>query len=67
MGYYLGVNIGSVNAKLALIDENDRVGQFYTGKVSSSPRAAIKFAYRQASFSLTLVLSRQGRGFYTKL
>ncbi len=41
MGYYLGVDIGSVNAKLALIDEEGRVVQFDTEKVTSSPRAAV--------------------------
>jgi predicted CoA-substrate-specific enzyme activase len=41
MSYYLGVDIGSVNAKLALIDENGRVVQFDTEKVTSSPRAAV--------------------------
>ena len=41
MGYYLGVDIGSVNAKLALIDENGTVVQFDTEKVTSSPRAAV--------------------------
>ena len=41
MGYYLGVDIGSVNSKLALIDENGKVIQFDTEKVTSSPRAAV--------------------------
>jgi predicted CoA-substrate-specific enzyme activase len=41
MGYYLGVDIGSVNAKLALIDEQGGVVQFDTEKVTSSPRAAV--------------------------
>ncbi len=41
MGYYLGVDVGSVNAKLALIDEKGRVVQFDTEKVTSSPRAAV--------------------------
>jgi predicted CoA-substrate-specific enzyme activase len=41
MGYYLGADIGSVNAKLALIDENGKVVQFDTEKVTSSPRAAV--------------------------
>jgi predicted CoA-substrate-specific enzyme activase len=41
MGYYLGVDIGSVNAKLALIDKNAEVVQFDTEKVTSSPRAAV--------------------------
>ncbi|MBE9515334.1 MAG: hypothetical protein IMY79_04295, partial [Chloroflexi bacterium] len=41
MGYYLGVDIGSVNAKLALTDENGRVVQLDTEKISSGPRAAV--------------------------
>jgi sugar (pentulose or hexulose) kinase len=41
MSYYLGVDIGSVNAKLSLIDENGRVVQFDTEKVTSSLRAAV--------------------------
>jgi predicted CoA-substrate-specific enzyme activase len=41
MGYYLGVDIGSVNAKLALVDENGGVVEFDTAKVISSPRAAV--------------------------
>ncbi len=41
MGYFLGVDIGSVNSKLALIDENGGVAQFDTEKVSSGPRAAV--------------------------
>jgi len=41
MGYYLGVDVGSVNAKLALIDDKGRVVQFDTEKVTSSPRAAV--------------------------
>ncbi|MBE0431090.1 MAG: hypothetical protein IBX67_04610 [Dehalococcoidia bacterium] len=41
MGHYLGVDVGSVNAKLALIDENGRVVRFDTERVSSSPRATV--------------------------
>ncbi len=41
MGYYLGVDIGSVNARLALIDENGEVVRLDTDKVSSGPRAAV--------------------------
>ncbi|MFP3898400.1 MAG: BadF/BadG/BcrA/BcrD ATPase family protein, partial [Dehalococcoidia bacterium] len=41
MGYFLGVDVGSVNAKLALIDENGSVVQFDTQKVTSSPRTAV--------------------------
>jgi activator of 2-hydroxyglutaryl-CoA dehydratase len=40
MGYFLGVDIGSVNAKLSLIDEESRVVERDTEKVTSSPRAA---------------------------
>jgi predicted CoA-substrate-specific enzyme activase len=55
MGYYLGVDIGSVNAKLALIDENGRVVQFDTEKVTSSPRAAV-----------SSLIARLGEGFNLK-
>jgi len=41
MSYFLGVDIGSVNAKLALVDENGQVLEFDTEKVISSPRAAV--------------------------
>ncbi len=41
MSYYLGVDIGSVNAKLALVDENGGVVEFDTEKVISSPRAVV--------------------------
>jgi predicted CoA-substrate-specific enzyme activase len=55
MDYYLGVDIGSVNAKLALIDGNGRVVQFDTEKVTSSPRAAV-----------TSLIARLGEGFDLK-
>jgi len=41
MNYSLGVDIGSVNIKLSLIDETGRVVQFDTEKVISNPRAAV--------------------------
>jgi predicted CoA-substrate-specific enzyme activase len=41
MSYFLGVDIGSVNAKLALVDENGKVLELDTEKVISSPRAAV--------------------------
>ena len=41
MGYYLGVDIGSVNAKLTLVDENSEVVRRDTEKVSAGPRAAV--------------------------
>ena len=41
MSYFLGVDIGSVNAKMALIDENGEVVRFDTEKLISSPRAAV--------------------------
>ena len=37
----MGIDIGSVNAKLALIDKHGRVAQLDSEKVTSSPRAAV--------------------------
>jgi predicted CoA-substrate-specific enzyme activase len=55
MSHFLGVDIGSVNAKLALIDENGKVVQFDTEKVISSPRAAV-----------SALIARLGEGFNLK-
>jgi len=41
MGYYLGVDIGSVNAKLALIGADGGVVRLDSEKVTSSPKAAV--------------------------
>jgi len=41
MSYSLGIDIGSVNAKLALIDKDGGVVQLDSEKVTSSPRAAV--------------------------
>jgi len=41
MGYSLGVDIGSANAKLALVDENGSAVQFDTERITSSPNAAV--------------------------
>ena len=41
MGYYLGVDVGSVNSKLCLIDEHGGIVHLDTEKVSSGPRAAV--------------------------
>jgi len=41
MSYSLGVDIGSVNVKLALIEENGGVVQLDTEKITSSPRVAV--------------------------
>ena len=41
MGYLLGIDIGSVNAKLSLIDDGDRILRLDIEKVTSSPRAAL--------------------------
>ncbi len=41
MKYFLGVDIGSVNAKLALIDENCEVAELDTEKITASPQAAV--------------------------
>ena len=41
MGYFLGVDVGSVNSKLCLIDESGNIVQLDTEKVSSGPRTAV--------------------------
>ncbi|MBL7209869.1 MAG: hypothetical protein ISS52_07200 [Dehalococcoidia bacterium] len=41
MAYSLGVDIGSVTAKLALIDDIGRVVRLDTEKITSSPKAAV--------------------------
>jgi len=41
MGYSLGFDIGSVNAKLALTKENGTVAEFDTEKITASPQAAV--------------------------
>jgi len=41
MAYLLGVDIGSVNAKLALVDEHGTVLRLDIEKVTSSPKAAL--------------------------
>jgi activator of 2-hydroxyglutaryl-CoA dehydratase len=41
MSYFLGVDVGSVNAKLALIDEKGGFVEFDTEETGSSPRAAV--------------------------
>jgi hypothetical protein len=41
MSYFLGVDIGSVNAKLALIDEKGGVVEFDTEETGSGPRAPV--------------------------
>jgi len=41
MNYFLGVDIGSVNAKLCLIDEDDRVVQLDAEKITANPKVAV--------------------------
>ncbi|MBE9513800.1 MAG: hypothetical protein IMY83_02025, partial [Chloroflexi bacterium] len=41
MDYFLGIDVGSVNAKLVLIDKGGVVVQSDTEKISSGPRAAV--------------------------
>ena len=41
MSYFLGVDIGSVSAKLALVDAADSVHHLDTQKITRSPRSAI--------------------------
>jgi len=41
MIYFLGIDIGSVTAKLALIDENGEIAALDTEKITASPQAAV--------------------------
>ncbi len=41
MGYFLGIDIGSVNTKLALIDEGSSIVELDAEKITSSPNAAV--------------------------
>ncbi|MFC1925305.1 acyl-CoA dehydratase activase [Chloroflexota bacterium] len=41
MGYSLGIDIGSVNVKLALIDESFRIVRLDTEKITTGPMAAV--------------------------
>jgi len=52
MGYFLGLDIGSVNSKISLIDENGKIVQFDTEKISTGPRAAV-----------SSLIARLGEGF----
>jgi predicted CoA-substrate-specific enzyme activase len=54
MGCYLGVDIGSVNAKLALVGEEGRVVRLDTEKVTSSPRAAVNSLIARLGAKLNL-------------
>ncbi len=68
MGYSLGVDIGSVSAKLALIAENGKAIHLDTEQITSSPQAAVsslisrlgqKFALEEIS---TAGVSGSGKG-----
>jgi len=52
MSYSLGLDIGSVNVKLALLDENSQLVHIDTERVPSGPRAAV-----------VSLISRLGQGF----
>ncbi|MFW6126508.1 MAG: BadF/BadG/BcrA/BcrD ATPase family protein, partial [Chloroflexota bacterium] len=54
MAYYLGVDIGSVNAQLALIDENFNIARLHTERVASGPRAAVSAAINTLSHEVDL-------------
>jgi len=41
MSYFLGLDIGSVNAKLSLIDENGDIAQLDTEKITSTARSGV--------------------------
>jgi len=59
MAYRLGIDIGSVNAKLALTDDSGTVLKLDTEKVISSPRAALSSLISRLSreFSLEDIVS----------
>jgi len=42
MRYFLGIDVGSVNSKLSLIDENYNAVYLDTEKISSGPRSSVK-------------------------
>ena len=52
MGCFLGVDIGSVNVKLSLVDESGKIVQLDTEKISTGPRAAV-----------STLIARLGQGF----
>ena len=52
MNYFLGVDIGSGNVKLSLIDESGNIVQLDTEKISTGPRAAV-----------STLITRLGQGF----
>ena len=52
MNYFLGVDIGSGNVKLSLIDESGNIVQLDTEKISTGPRAAV-----------STLIARLGQGF----
>jgi len=54
MSYLLGVDIGSVNAKLALVDERGTLLRLDTEKVISSPRAALRSLISRLSHEFNL-------------
>jgi predicted CoA-substrate-specific enzyme activase len=54
MAYLLGVDIGSVNAKLALVDEHGKLLRLDTEKVTSSPRAALSLLIPRLSNEFSL-------------
>ncbi len=41
MGYFLGIDVGSVSAKLALIEDDGSIGQLDAEKITSGPKAAV--------------------------
>src|SRR4030043_26282 len=54
MAYLLGIDIGSVNAKLALVDERGTLLRLDTEKVTSSPRAALNALISRLSKEFSL-------------
>ena len=54
MSYYLGVDIGSINVKLALVDGQGKIFHLKSGKITSNPRAAVNALLDELAFKFPL-------------
>ena len=54
MGYFLGLDVGSVNVKLALIDADSKIVRLDAEKVTASPQAAVAALISRLGESVSL-------------
>jgi predicted CoA-substrate-specific enzyme activase len=54
MSYYLGVDIGSINVKLALVDGQGKIFHLKSGKITSNPRVAVNALLDELAFKFPL-------------